>query len=94
MKTVIVLIAVVFVILLGLGIWNTLTRESLEEKICDNQAFSLGALDRSLTAASRLVSSNKAGQYDPVLKEAFFHTYNEVHLGIIARQAELKKEYC
>jgi cytochrome oxidase assembly protein ShyY1 len=88
------LICLIFAILISLGWWQAITRESFEDRMCDNQEFSLTALDKSLTAASRLVASNNTGGYDPVLREVFFNTYNEVHTGIIARRAALKSDYC
>lgn len=93
-KFILILISLLFLAFLALGIWNGLTKVSLQQKMCENQAFSLTALDDSLTAAARLVASNRTGGYDPALREAFFQTYQRVHEGIIARKVELKSDYC
>jgi hypothetical protein len=83
--------AAFFLLLMGLGAWDTIGKESLEQKMCSNQKFTLRQLDIIANETSHLAAAS-AHTADEV--SDYVIKFQVMRDEIAVRRMELDRDYC
>jgi type II secretory pathway component PulJ len=86
------LIAILFMALIGLSAYTAMTHVSIEDKVCENQKFTLSQMDWINEQAQGLIvgSSRRTADETAFIIQQFQNRRNQIQ----SRLIELDKEYC
>ncbi len=93
LKTLVVVIAASLLLLLGISLVSVWGKESIEDKVCDNQKFTLRQIDLLAVAATGLVETSSSGRSADSI-ELYVTRFDRMRTEIAMRLNELDDDYC